>query len=66
MALFIALEQSERRHEFATMARFGARLRKSPLRLSEAALVLAAMRAARGRAWLAGYLRELMRCSITR
>jgi putative ABC transport system permease protein len=43
MALFVALEQSERRHEFATMAALGARLREiRGFAWSEAALVLVA------------------------
>ena len=43
MALFVALEQSERRHEFATMAALGARHREiRGFALSEAGLVLVA------------------------
>jgi putative ABC transport system permease protein len=43
MALFIALEQSERRHEFATMAALGARMREiRAFGWSEAGLVLVA------------------------
>ncbi|HEY1593629.1 MAG TPA: FtsX-like permease family protein [Solirubrobacteraceae bacterium] len=54
MALFIALEQSERRHEFATMAALGARLRDiRAFVLSEAAVVLVAgIALAIGLGWL--------------
>ncbi len=54
MALFIALEQSERRHEFATMAALGARLRDiRAFTWSEAGLVLlAGVLLAAGLGWL--------------